>query len=95
MAYTWTTQVHNTTAIRNRVQLETWVHRSHGWELTSVMQCDTLDHAYEAAKTIRADRTFLDKVQSPVIIAAVRFTPRGHHRLVTWHGTYTEGDTNA
>ena len=95
MAYTWTTQIHNTTAGRSRVQLETWVHMAHGWELTGIMQCDNLDNAYEGAKMIRADRAFLDKLQAPVIIAAVRFAPRGHHRLVTWHGTYTKDRTDA
>ena len=95
MTYTWTTHVDYTNAGRNRINLETWVHMAHGWELTSVMQCENLDSAYDAAKRIRADRTFLYNFWSPVIIAAVRFTPRGHHRLVTWHGTYSEGDTDA
>ena len=95
MAYTWTTQIHNTTAGRSRVQLETWVHMAHGWELTGIMQCNTLDDAYEVAGTIRADHAFLDRFRSPVIIAAVRFAPRGHHRLATWHGAYVEGDTDA
>lgn len=95
MAYTWTTQIHNTTAGRNRVQVETWVHMAHGWELTRIMQADTLDKAYEFAQAIRADRTFLDKLRAPVIIAAVRFAPRGHHRLVTWHGTYSEDNNDA
>lgn len=91
MAYTWSTRVHSTTAGRNRIQLETWVHMSHGWELTGIMQCDTRDNAYEVAKTIRADHSFLDKFRSPVIIAAVQFSPRDHYRLVTWYGTYSEG----
>ena len=95
MPYTWTTQIHNTTAGRSRVQLETWVHMTHGWELTGIVQLDTLDKAYEVAKTIRADHSFLDSLRAPVIIAAVRFAPRGHHRLVTWHGNYNEGDSNA
>lgn len=95
MPYVWNTQFHNTTAGRSRVQLETWVHTAHGWELTSIMQVDTLNKACEIAGSIRADHAFLEKFQSPVIIAAVRFAPRGHHRLVTWHGTYNEGDSNA
>ena len=95
MTYTWTTQIHNTTAGRSRVQLETWVHMAHGWELSGIMQADTLGKASEIAKTIREDHAFLDKFRSPVIIAAVRFAPRGHHRLVTWHGNYNEGDTDA
>ena len=95
MTYVWNTQIHNTTAGRSRVQLETWVHMAHGWELTGIMQVDTLDKAYEVAGSIRADRTFLDKFRSPIIIAVVRFAPRGHHRLVTWHGTYSEDNTDA
>ena len=95
MPYTWTTQIHNTTAARNRVQLETWVYMAHGWELTSIMQCDTLDMAHEASSSIRSDQVFLDMFRSPVIIAVVRFAPREHHRVITWHGTYSEGDTDA
>ena len=94
MTYTWTTQIHNTTAARNRVQLETWVYMAHGWELTSVMQCDTLDHACEIARSLRT-RAHTDGTTRPMIIAAVRFAPREHHRVITWHGTYVEGETDA
>ena len=95
MPYTWTTQVHNTTAGRTDVQLETWARMAHGWENIDIVQADTLGKAREIAQTIRENHAFLDKFQSPIIIAAVRFAPRGHHRLVTWHGTYNEGDSNA
>lgn len=95
MPYTWTTQIHNTTAARNGIQVETWAHMAHGWENIGIMQVDTLDDAYRAAEAIRADFTLPHMIKTPVIIAAVRFAPRGHHRLVTWHGTYNEEDTNA
>ena len=95
MAYTWNTQIHNTTAARNNVQVELWAHMAHGWENVDIVQVDNLDKAYEVAGEIRRNHAFLDRFQSPIIIAAVRFAPRGHHRLITWHGTYNEGDSNA
>ena len=95
MTYTWNTQFHNTTAGRSRVQLETWAHTADGWENIDIVVTDSLNKACEVATSIRENRAFLDRFQSPVIIAAVRFAPRGHHRLITWHGTYVEGDTNA
>ena len=95
MTYTWTTQIHNTTAGRNNTQVELWTYTARGWENIDIVQADSLDDAYEVAGDIRGKHPFLAKSQSPMIIAAVKFTPRGHHRLVTWHGTYTEGDTNA
>ena len=95
MPYTWTTQHHNTTAGRNNIQVELWAHSAHGWENLEIRQADTLDDAYEIAGKIRAKFTFLHKLQCPIIIAAVRFAPRGHHRLVTWYGTYNEGDNDA
>ena len=95
MTYTWVTQIHHTTAGRNNIQVELWTHTEHGWENIDIVQADTLDDAYEIAKSIRANHAFLERFQSPMIIAAVRFAPRGHHRLVTWHGAYVKGDTNA
>ena len=95
MPYTWTIQIHDATAARNPVQLETWVHMARGWELIDIMQVDTLDKAYEVAKSIRADREHMEAYNYPVIIAAVRFAPCEHHRLATWYGTYNAGDTNA
>ena len=95
MPYTWLTQIHNTTAARTNIQVELWAHMSHGWENIDIVVTDTLNKACEVAATIRENRAFLERFQSPMIIAAVRFAPRGRHRLVTWHGTYNEGDTNA
>ena len=95
MPYTWDTQFHNTTAGRSSVQLETWAYMAHGWENIDIVQVDTLGKAREIAKAIRENHAFLERFQTHVIIAAVKFAPRGHHRLVTWHGTYNEGDTNA
>ena len=95
MPYTWTTQHHNTTAGRNNIQVELWAHLAHGWENFEIRQADTLDDAYEIAGKIRANHAFLEELKSPIIIAAVRFAPRGHHRLVTWYGTYNEGGTDA
>ena len=91
MPYTWTTQIHNTTAGRTDIQVETWVLMSQGWLNIDTVQVDTLDDAYVTTKAIRSNHTF----RTPAIIAAVKFAPRGHHRLVTWHGTYVEGDTDA
>ena len=91
MPYTWTTQIHNTTAGRTDIHVETWVLMPHGWENIDIVQADTLYEAHKTARTIRSNHTF----QTPAIIAAVKFAPRGHHRLVTWHGNYNEGDTNA
>ena len=95
MAYTWTTQIHNTTAGRSNIQVEVWKYMGHSWENVDIVQVDSLDNAYEVAGDIRSNHAFPDKFNSPTIIAAVKFAPRGHHRLVTWHGTYVEGDTSA
>ena len=61
MTYTWTTQIHNTTAGRNSIQLETWVHMAHGWENIDIVQADTLDDAYEIARSIRTNHAFLER----------------------------------
>ena len=95
MTYVWNTQFHNTTAGRSRVQLETWAHTADGWENIDIVVTDSRDKACMVAQRILENHAFLDRFQSPIIIAAVHFAPRGHHRLVTWHGTYNEGDTNA
>ena len=95
MTYVWNTQFHNTTAGRSRVQLETWAHTADGWENIDIVVTDSLNKACEVAATIRENHKFLEKFQSPIIIAAVHFAPRGHHRLVTWHGTYSEDNTDA
>ena len=95
MPYTWLTQIHNTTAARTNIQVELWAHKPHGWENIDIVQVDSLDKAYGVAGSIYTNQEFLDKFQSPIIIAAVHFAPRGHHRLITWHGTYNEEDSNA
>ena len=81
MTYTWTTQIHNTTAARNGIQVETWAQMSRGWVNIDIVDVDTLDEAHEVAKAIRMSRTF----RAPTIIAAVQFEPASHHRLVTCH----------
>ncbi len=95
MPYTWTTQMHITTASRNDIQVEAWVRKPHGWENVETSWADSLDVAYEVSRSIRANISSLPGYRAPITIAAVKFTPRGHHRLVTWHGTYNEGDSNA
>lgn len=96
MSYTWITQIHNTTTpYNNNIQVELWVHMSHGWENIDIVQAGTMDKAHEVARSIRSNHAFLERFQAPMVIAAVRFSPRDHHRLVTWYGTYNEGNIDA
>ena len=95
MPYTWTTTRHNTTAGRNNLRLETWSRQPDDWINIETREVDSLDDAYDVAKFMRATLASHPEYGSPMTIAAVRFTPRGHHRLVTWHGTYNKGGTDA
>ena len=94
MPYTWTTQIHNNTADCDNIQVELWTHMAQGWENLNIHCADTMGDACEIVRSLRTS-AYLDGVKRPMIIAAVRFAPREHHRLGTWYGTYSEGDTDA
>ena len=95
MPYTWSTTRHVTTAGRQNLRLELWSRKPDDWVHVCTRDANTLDDAYDVAKFMRATVADFPEYGSHLIIAAVRFTPRGHHRLVTWDGTYTMDRANA
>ena len=95
MSYTWTTQIHSASGARSNIQVELWVRMAHDWVNIDIVRVDTLDKAQEVARSIRSNHAFLERFQAPMIIAVVQFAARDHYRLVTWYGTYSEGNIDA